>query len=222
MWGKRIDFHAPPTDLIHVRQAVGKSESEFLGRRAAPVSNVVSAHCERRPARQIASAILNDVRRQFDPCFGRENISATGKILFEDVVLDEHARVADVHSLLLKGRNVHRRDDRTNRVSRGANLPNLFQGNTFEQAFHIGQRTDVHTRYTHFACSQRVIGVVTALSWEVKSNGEAGLAALQQSPIAVIGFLCRPIAGIHPHDPEIVAIHCWGDASGEWICAGIA
>ncbi len=126
MGSERIDMHAAAADLIEIGQAVGKSKSQFLGRGAASIANVVAAHRKRRPFRQIVSAIFDDVRRQLDCSFRRKDVGAASKVLFEHIVLDEHSGVPNIHTLFLKGGDVHCRDNRTYGVGGCANLANPF------------------------------------------------------------------------------------------------
>src|SRR6266705_1964930 len=95
-------MHAAAADLIEIGQAVGKSKSQFLGRGAASIANVVAAHRKRRPFRQIAGAIFDDVRRQLDCSFRRKDVGAASKVLFEHIVLDEHSGFPNIHTLFSK------------------------------------------------------------------------------------------------------------------------
>ncbi len=134
-------------------------------------------------------------------------------VLLEDVVLDRPLEPVDRHALLLRRRDVEAEQHRGGAVD-GHGGGDLVERDPVEQGLHVGEAGDGHAALPHLALGAGMVGVVAHQGREVEGDGEAGLAALQQELVALVGVLRGPEPGELPHGPEPARGTSWDGCRG--------
>jgi hypothetical protein len=200
-----VDVEAGIDAVLHVLDAVAQRERQLLGRRRARLADVISAHRDRVPLRNVRGAEGEHIGNEPHRRARRVDVLLLRDELFQDVVLDRAGERLPARSLLLGHDEVHREDHRRGRVDRHRRRDRA-EIDAVEERFHVGQRRDVHTALANFAERELVVGVAAHQRGQIERHAEPGAACIEQLPVPFVGLLGRPESRELPHRPELAAI----------------
>ena len=126
--------------------------------------------------------------------------------LFEDVVLDGPGQQVLAHPLLLGCDDVERQN-RQHRAVHGHADAHLVQRNAFEEAFHVLDAVDGHTRLAHVPLDTRMVAVVATVRGQIKRHTQPLLACRQVSAVKGVAFLGRGKPCVLAHGPGAHGVH---------------
>ncbi len=135
------------------------------------------------------------------------NISVTNHELFQNIVLDSTSQNLLRNTLLFSSQNIESQN-RQNSAVHGHRYGHLIQRNAREQDFHIQNGVYSNTGFANVAYNTLVIGVITTVGCQVKSNGQAFLTSSQVTTIESVGFLSSREASVLTNCPRTNNIHC--------------
>ena len=217
---KRIDVEPRVDAVLHVLDAVAQRERQFLRGSRAGLADVVAAHRDAVPARNLAGAEGERIGDEPHRRPRRVDVLLLRDELFQDVVLNRARQRRPRHALPLGHDQVHREDHRRRRVDRHRRR-DLAQRDAVEERLHVGQRHDRHAALAHFAQRQLVIGIAAHQRRQVERHAEPCAAGRQQMAITRVGLFRRAEARKLPHRPQLAAVAGGVDAAGVWEDAGI-
>lgn len=79
---------------------------------------------------------------------------------------------------------------------------------TTKADLHIVDGIDGDTGHADIAHDARVVGVIAAVSGQIKGHAEALLAGSQILPVEAVAFLDSAEAGILANGPRLARVHC--------------
>ena len=216
-----IDLQASLDSSLAVCNTISDSECNFLGSGGTSLTNVVTGNGNGVPLWYILRAIFKNISNQTHGWTWWENVSTTSCILLQDIILNGTLQLACRNTLLLSNCNVHSQQYGSWSVDshRSRNLTKI---NLVEKGFHISQRVNSNAYLTNFTLRNWIIGVITNLSWQVESAGQASCTGCNQLTITCIGLLSSGETSIHTHGPETATIHGWLYTTSERIHTRIA
>ena len=198
----RVDADATDDALIEIRTGIREREGDLLDCVRPRFTNVVPAHRERDPARDISGDVLHHVDRELEAGGCWEDLRAAGDVLLEDVVLDEHAELVRVHPALRRESLEHRDPDVANRVRGRADLADLLERDSLHEDFDVGEAVDRDADLADLTARECVIGVEPHLSGKVECNAEAGEPLVDERTEACVRLACRSEARVLTHCPD--------------------
>ena len=214
-----IDVQTGVQAGLHVGNAVGERERQFLHRGGPSLPDVVAADADDVPPREFPRAEGQHVLDQAHAGPRRDDPFLLGDELLQHVGLRRPAQLIAPVPGPLGGRHVHRQQDVGRRVNRHRG-GDAVQRQAPEQDFHILQRVDRHALAANLPLRPSVIGVVAHQRGHVKGHRQSGLPLLQQVVKTTVTIFWRPEAGELPHGPQAPPIHGGMDAARERILAG--
>ena len=87
---------------------------------------------------------------------------------------------------------------------------------------HVGERRDADAALADLAARQLMVGVAAHQRRQIEGHTQPGATGGEQSPIARVGFLRRPVSGELPHRPQLAAIARRVNAASERKLARVA
>ena len=199
---------------LDVRDAVRQRECDLLHGGRAGLADVVSAHGNRVPLRQLPLAEREDVGHEPKRRLRRINERAARQILLEDVVLHRARQFRAVDAVTIGDRDVHGEQDDRRRVNRHRRR-DAIERDAVEERRHVVERIDGDADAPHFAGGQRVVRVVAHLCGQIERDAQSGHALREEVSIPAIRLCGRAEAGVLAHRPQPAAIHRRLDAPGE-------
>jgi hypothetical protein len=109
-------------------------------------------------------------------------------------------------ALFLRYGQVHRPDHRRGRID-GHRSGHIRQRDLIEKHFHVRQRTDSHSAFSHFTLGQWMIRVVAHERRQIKRGGKSRLALRKQVAKALIRILRGAKPRELPHGPQPATMH---------------
>ena len=197
-----VDAHPTTDRLIEIGARIREGEGHLLCSTRTGLANVVAAHRQGDPPRDVRRDVLDDVDGQLQPCRRREDLRAAREVLLQDVVLDEHPEGIRIDATLFGERLEHRSPHIADGVGRRAHLADALERDTVHEDLDVGQGVDRDTDLADLTASQRVIGVQTHLSRKIQRDTESGEALVEQRPEARIGLGRSAEAGVLTHGPH--------------------
>ncbi len=220
-WGKLVHVQTPLDASLHVLEAIGQSESQFLDGCRPGLADVVAGDADGVPPGQVLGAELEGVHDKAHGGSGGEEPRFLGDVFLEDVILDGATQLFHRDAPLLSGHDVHGPDHCCRAVdSHGGG--DLVNGDAVEEDLHVGQRRHGHPALAKLALGFGSIGVVAVKGGEIEGYRETGLTVLQQVLVTGVGLFGCAKAGEHAHGPQAATVHGRVDAPGERILAGKA
>ena len=204
---------------LHVSDAVGEGERQFLHRGRPGFPNMVAADADDVPARQLACPESQHILDQPHARPRRDDPFFLGDELLQHIRLGRPAQLIAPVPGTFRGHQVHRQQDVGGRVDRHRGGDTI-QRQAAEQDFHVLQRIDRHALPAHLPLRPCVVGVVAHQRRHVKRHRQPRLPMLQKIMEAPVAVLRRPKAGELPHRPQPPSIHCRMDAARKRILAG--
>ena len=177
--GKVIHRQPARDGRLNVGDGVGQRKRHFLDRRRARLPDVITADGDGIPFRSAIMAEGEDIRH--NPQGGAEGIDVrpTRDIFLQDIVLDSPRKLAEVHALLFRHREVERQEDGRGGVN-GHRGGDTVQRDVLEKGFHILERINGHAHAAHFATGKRMVRVQTNLGGKIESHRKACLSPLKR------------------------------------------
>ena len=134
--GKVVNVQARLQRRFNVSNTVSDGESNFLNGRGSGFANVITADADCIPLRNIVFAKRKDIGDEAHAVPRGINISASGNVFFEDIVLNGATQISDFLFLFLSDANIERQknsgcgiDSHTGR--------DFIQRNVFEEKLHV-------------------------------------------------------------------------------------
>ena len=203
---ERVDVEAGADSVFHVLHAVAERERELLQRRRAGLADMVAGDRNRVPLRNFRRRERKLVGDQPHRWTRRIDVLLLRDVLLQNVVLQRSGYVAaDVDSLALRHREVHREQDWRRRID-GHRRRDLAQRNAGEQSLHVGERVDRDAALPHLSGRHLVIGVVAVKRRQMEGDREPGLALRQEVLEPAVGVGRRTEASELTHGPELAAV----------------
>ena len=169
---KGVDIHAGSNPGAHVFHAVSQRESQFDGLVGAGFLDVVTRDRDRVELRHVLRGVTEDVGDDLHRRLGRIDVGIPHHEFFEDVVLDR-ARQLVLRYALFFGSNDVTGQDRQHGTVHGHRNGDLVERDAVEEDLHVFDRIDRHTSLADIANDAGIIGIVTTVSGQVESHGNA-------------------------------------------------
>ena len=193
----------PRPDLVEHRLGGRHREGDLLHRRRARLLQVVGAHVDRVPLRDLVDRVGDHVADQPHRRRGREGVGPAREVLLDDVVLGRARQHRRRDPVLLRHDDVERQQPRRRRVDRHRRV-HAIERDAVHQRVHVALVRDRHADLADLAPRELVIGVVARLRRQVERDGEPRLALRQVAPVELIGPLRGRVAGVGPHHPGTI------------------
>ena len=123
---------------INVGDSVCESKGDFLHFGRSGFTDMVCTDADGVPLRNVFGTIFKGVGDQAHGRTGRENISAPGDVLFQNIVLNRTTQLFRLYALLLRNCHIHGQQYCSRPVDRHGG-GNLIQRYTVKQLLHVGQ-----------------------------------------------------------------------------------
>src|SRR6266568_5146891 len=202
----------------NVFNSVCKTESQFLDRVRARLTDVIATDADRVPSRHFVSTVFNEVDGQLQRCFWRIDVRVPRDILLQNIILRRSPQLALRNALFHSNGNIQRKQDWCSSVDCHART-DPSEIDALEETPHVMHAADRHPNSPNFSRSPRMIRVKTELSWQVEGSAKPSLTVRYQILEATIGFSRGPKTGVLPHSPHPVSVHSVVDAPGVWELA---
>ena len=173
-----VDAEAGVKRGLHVGDAVGEGEGDFLNGGRARFADVVAGDGDGVPAGEFVAAPGKNIG---DDAHGRAhgiNVRAAGDVFLQNVVLHGAGKFLQIGALLFGHGDVEAEKNRGGGVD-GHGGGNFFERDAFEERFHIFERIDGYADFADFAARACVIRVHPDLRRQIERDGESGRATLE-------------------------------------------
>ena len=218
--GEGIDGQTRLQTGLHVGDGVAQGECQLLDGRRPRLADVIAAHRDRIPLRQVPAAVADQVGDQPHGSLGGIDVGSPGDVLLQNVILNR------ARQMLRRDLPAPRQGDQQGQQHRGGGVDrhrdrDPVERDSPEELLHVAQTVDSHAGSAHLSGRHGRIGVHAHLGGQIEGYRKSGLAQSQQVLVAGVGLPGRPEAGVLPHGPQTVPVHAGPDSPGEGIVSGI-
>jgi len=217
--GKFVDGEAGIEGGLHVGDAIGEGEGNFLNCGGTSFANVITGDGDGVPLGKSVAAPGKNIGDDAHRGAHRINVCSPSDIFLEDIVLNGAGKFSEISTLFFCDGDIEAEKDGGGGVD-GHGSGNTPQRYLIEERFHVFERIDGHTDFADFSESEGVIGVHADLRWKIEGDGETLLSFAEQVAIALIGFSCTAKASVLAHGPQAPAVHGGIDTARERKFAG--
>ncbi len=204
---------------LHVLDAVGEGEGQFLGGGRPGLADVIAAHAHRVPERHFVRRKLNCVGDQTHRLGGRVDKLVLSDVLLQNVVLERPGQLRPGDAPAFGCGDEERPDDRGRAVD-GHRCRDAVERQSVEQELHVGDGVDRHAAGAEFPHRPRLVVVVPHQSGHVEGDGEAVVPGGKQVLVPLVRLLHRPEAAEHADGPRLPTVARAMNAAGERVCPG--
>ncbi len=197
-----VDLSRRAHRVEHVDRGGQRVRDLFDGRRAR-LLQVVRAHVDRVPLRDVAHRVAHEVDGQPARRLGPEDVRAAREVLLHDVVLGRARELRRIDAALLGEREVHAEQPHGGGVDRHRRV-HLVERDAVEQRAHRTEVRHGDADLADLAARERVVGVVAGLGREVERHRQPGLALGQVRPVELVGGARGRVTRVRPHQPGLV------------------
>ena len=178
----------------------GERVRDLLHRCRAGLLEVVRAHVDRVPLRDVTHGVTDQVDGQTPRRLRPEDVGAAAQVLLDDVVLRRPGERVEGDALLVGERHVHAEEPHRRRVDRHRRV-HLVERDAVEQDPHLAEVRDGDADLADLALGEDVVRVVAGLGREVEGDREPGLALGEVRPVQLVRRAGRGVARVRPHEP---------------------
>ena len=165
--------------------------------------------------RHVLGGIFENITNNTHGHGRRINVGITNHEFLQDIILDGALQNLTVYALFDACTDEEGQDGE-NRTVHGHGYGHLVQRNTIKKDVHIQHGAHGHASLTDIADYAGIIGIVAAVGWKVKCNGQPLLAGRQVSLIKCIGFFSGREPCILPDSPWTEYVHGGVRSTEEW------
>src|SRR5260370_32487337 len=143
---------------MHVGNAIGESEGNFLDGGGTGFADVIAGDGDGVPPGKIVAAPRENVGDDAHRGAHGINVSAAGDVFLEDIVLHRAGKLLQAGALPFRDGYVETEQDGGSGVdSHGRG--DFFEGDAVEERLHVFEGVDGDTDFADFAESERMVGV---------------------------------------------------------------
>src|SRR5260370_18429369 len=197
---------------MHVGNAIGESEGNFLDGGRAGFADVIAGDGDGVPPGKIVAAPRENIRDDAHRGAHGINVRAASDVFLEDIVLHRAGEFLEAGALPFRDGYVEAEQDGSGGVD-GHRGGDFFEGDAVEERLHVFERVNGYTDFADFTESKRMVGIHADLRGQIDSDGKAGPAPAQEVAVTLIGFDGGAEAGVLTHGPESDAVHGWIDTA---------
>ena len=202
----------------------------FLHGRGSRFLQMVGADVDRVPLRDVGDGVGDDVGRQPQARFGREDVRPARQIFLDDVVLRRALQGRRRHPAALGHGDVQRQQPRCGGVDRHGRV-HAVERNVGEQRLHVADVANRHADLADLARGLGMVAVVAGLRRQIEGDRQAGLALAQIETVELVTLPGGRMPGVGAHDPRarlrhlmssfvIPSVFGEGSSSGLGVVAG--
>ena len=210
----RVDVEAARHGRLQVSDPIREGEADLLCGGRARLADVVAAHADRVPPRNLAGAELDHVEGEAHRGRGRVDVRRPRDVLLQDVVLDGPAERSPRDAARLADGQVEDEEDCGGRVDRHARAHPI-EREASEQGVHVLDRRNRDADASDLAAGHWCIAVVAHLRRQVERDAQPFVALGEEVLEPPVRLLRGPETSILAHRPEPTAVHRRMDATGE-------
>ena len=190
--------------MVEHADRVGQRERDLLHRRRSGFLQVVRAHVDGVPLRDLADAPRDEVGGQPHRVLRREHVRPPRQELLQDVVLRGPGELRARGALFVRDDHEERHEPHGRRVDRHRGV-HPRERDVLEDRPQVTEVRDGDAHAADLAARHRRIAVVPRLGWQVERDGQARLALLQVRPETLVRPTRRRVAGVRSVDQGLVA-----------------
>ncbi len=176
--GEGIDVQATANSCLHIGEAVGEGEGQLLGGGGPGLPDVIAAHRNRVPQRDVFGAELDHVDDEPHVRLRWEDPLLLGDVFLEDVVLQGAAQRLPVDPLFLGGHQ-EEGEQHLGRTVDGHRHRDVTERDAVEEPDHVVGGTDGHPAVADLSHRAVVVGVEPHQRRHVEGDREPALALAQ-------------------------------------------
>src|SRR3989441_7247110 len=202
----------------NVFNSVCKTESQFLDRVRARLTDVIATDADRVPARHFVGAVFYEVDGQLQRCLWRIDVRVPRDVLLQNIILRRSPQLVLRNALFHSNGNIQRKQDWCSSVDCHARADPT-EVDALEETPHVMHAADCDSNSPNFSRSPRMIRVKTELCWQVEGRAKPSLTVRYQILEAAISFSRGTKTRVLTHGPQPVPIHSIVDATRVWKLA---